>query len=48
MNAVFVDFPQTLRAGREYAIDFYYSGMPNRSRASAASPSARTRPAATG
>jgi len=28
MNAVFVDFPQTLRAGREYAIDFYYSGMP--------------------
>ena len=28
MNAVFIDFPQTLRAGREYAIDFYYSGMP--------------------
>ena len=28
LNAVFIDFPQTLRAGREYAIDFYYSGMP--------------------
>src|SRR5689334_23094376 len=23
INAVFVDFPQTLRAGRTYAIDFY-------------------------
>ena len=28
LNAVFIDFPQTLRGGREYAIDFYYSGMP--------------------
>ena len=28
LNAVFIDFPQTLRAGREYVIDFYYSGMP--------------------
>jgi aminopeptidase N len=28
LNAVFIDFPQTLRAGREYAIDFYYSGIP--------------------
>ena len=28
LNAVFIDFPQTLRAGREYAIDFYYSGTP--------------------
>jgi aminopeptidase N len=28
INAVFIDFPQTLRAGREYAIDFYYSGSP--------------------
>ena len=28
LNAVFIDFPQTLRVGREYAIDFYYSGMP--------------------
>ena len=27
-GAVFVDFPQTLRAGRTYAIDFYYSGTP--------------------
>ena len=28
VNAVFVDFPETLRAGREYAIDFHYSGSP--------------------
>ena len=28
VNAVFVDFPDTLRAGREYAIDFHYSGTP--------------------
>ena len=27
-NAVFVDFPETLRAGREYSIDFHYSGNP--------------------
>jgi aminopeptidase N len=27
-GAVFVDFPQTLRAGQTYAIDFYYSGNP--------------------
>ena len=27
-GAVFVDFPETLRAGREYTIDFYYSGNP--------------------
>jgi aminopeptidase N len=27
-GAVFVDFPQTLRAGRVYSIDFYYSGRP--------------------
>jgi len=27
-GAVFVDFPKTLRAGRVYAIDFYYSGNP--------------------
>jgi hypothetical protein len=25
-GAVFVDFPETLRAGRVYSIDFYYSG----------------------
>ena len=25
---MFVDFPETLRAGREYSIDFYYSGNP--------------------
>ncbi|MEX2272887.1 MAG: serine hydrolase [Vicinamibacterales bacterium] len=28
LNAVFVDFPETLKAGRDYAIDFYYSGTP--------------------
>jgi aminopeptidase N len=28
MNAVFIDFPEPLRAGRTYAIDFYYSGTP--------------------
>jgi aminopeptidase N len=28
INAVFVDFPETLKAGREYAIDFFYSGTP--------------------
>jgi len=27
-GAVFVDFPQTLRAGHTYSIDFYYSGRP--------------------
>jgi aminopeptidase N len=27
-GAVFVDFPETLRAGRVYEIDFYYSGNP--------------------
>jgi aminopeptidase N len=27
-GAVFVDFPQTLRAGQIYSIDFYYSGRP--------------------
>ena len=28
LNAVFIDFPETLKKGREYAIDFYYSGTP--------------------
>ena len=28
LNAVFVDFPETLQAGRVYAIDFAYSGSP--------------------
>ena len=28
LNAVFIDFPETLRRGREYAIDFHYSGTP--------------------
>lgn len=27
-GAVFVDFPQTLKAGKVYTIDFYYSGYP--------------------
>ncbi len=26
--AVFIDFPETLHAGQEYTIDFYYSGHP--------------------
>ena len=29
-GAVFVDFPETLRAGHVYSIDFYYSGNPLR------------------
>jgi aminopeptidase N len=28
LNAVFVDFPATLEKGREYTIDFHYSGTP--------------------
>ncbi|HEX5216165.1 MAG TPA: M1 family metallopeptidase [Vicinamibacterales bacterium] len=28
LNTVWVDFPETLRAGREYAIDYFYSGSP--------------------
>jgi aminopeptidase N len=28
LNAVFIDFPQALRKGREYAIEFHYSGTP--------------------
>ncbi len=28
LNTVFVDFPETLKAGRIYSIDFYYSGNP--------------------
>ncbi|HMP79069.1 MAG TPA: M1 family metallopeptidase [Pirellulaceae bacterium] len=27
-NAVFIDFPEVLRAGEEHTIDFYYSGQP--------------------
>jgi aminopeptidase N len=27
-GAVFIDFPQTLRAGQVYSVDFYYSGHP--------------------
>jgi aminopeptidase N len=27
-GAVFIDFPEMLKAGREYTIDFYYSGNP--------------------
>jgi aminopeptidase N len=27
-GAVFIDFPQTMRAGKIYSIDFYYSGHP--------------------
>ena len=28
LNTVWVDFPETLKSGRTYAIDFYYSGNP--------------------
>jgi aminopeptidase N len=28
LNTVFVDFPDTLKAGRVYSIDFHYSGTP--------------------
>jgi aminopeptidase N len=28
LNAVFIDFPETLRSGRTYAIDVHYSGTP--------------------
>jgi aminopeptidase N len=27
-GAVFIDFPETLKVGRDYSIDFYYSGTP--------------------
>jgi aminopeptidase N len=27
-SAVFINFPETLRRGREYAVDFHYSGTP--------------------
>src|SRR6478752_2826025 len=27
-NTVYIDFPQTLKAGRTYSIDFFYSGQP--------------------
>ncbi len=29
INTVFVDFPEMLRKGRQYTIDFYYSGTPH-------------------
>jgi dipeptidyl aminopeptidase/acylaminoacyl peptidase len=28
LNSVFIDFPETLKKGREYTVDFYYSGSP--------------------
>jgi aminopeptidase N len=28
LNAVFIDFPETLKRGRDYTIDFHYSGQP--------------------
>src|SRR5262245_40070901 len=31
LNTVYVDFPETLKTGREYAIDFHYSGQPRES-----------------
>ena len=48
-NAVFIDFPETLRAGRDYAIDFALFGhAAPRPAGLAASRSARTRPASRG
>ena len=41
-GAVFVDFPETLHAGREYAIDFFYSGNPVRGVAFKQDPAGRT------
>ena len=41
-GAVFVDFPETLRAGREYAIDFFYSGNPVRGMTFRKDPAGRT------
>ncbi len=29
LNAVFIDFPSALRRGREYSIEFHYSGSPS-------------------
>src|SRR5690349_23405431 len=29
LNAVFIDFPENLKQGREYAIEFHYSGTPS-------------------
>ena len=28
LNTVYIDFPETLRSGRTYSIDFHYSGAP--------------------
>ncbi len=28
LNTVYIDFPQSLKAGKTYSIDFYYSGQP--------------------
>ncbi len=30
LNTVWVDFPKTLESGRDYSIDFYYSGSPKK------------------
>jgi hypothetical protein len=32
LNTVYIDFPQALKAGRTYSIDFHYSGQPLRVR----------------
>ena len=41
-GAVFVDFPETLHAGREYAIDVFYSGNPVRGITFRKDPAGRT------
>src|ERR1700733_11684098 len=42
-GAVFVDFPETLRAGRTYSIDFTTPAIRSKPAGSAASPSKKTR-----
>ena len=44
INTVFVDFPETLKAGADYSIDFHYSGTPDRDRAGSAASRSRKDP----
>ena len=48
LNTVWVDFPETLKAGREYSIDFHYSGTPAETGRFGGFTFRRTRPAGTG
>ena len=47
-NAVFVDFPEPLKAGRDYSIDFHYSGSPLETPAKARAPASGGRPRISG